>query len=291
MPQEDLPFSPAARAFFAALDGEKTSASGNKNTTTTGSSLVQKRIQTLGWRNRFSQQEFYPVTVQDVSFSVRQVQRGEVEGTYGTGATVWPAAMVLMKYLEKHAERLLKDKRCVDLGSGTGITSFGAALLGAKQVICTDGEPNVVKLAKDNLDHVVEEIAQQAGVKVETSSGGTTSIRGCPIHVQDYWWGTGTISGGNHADVVLVADCVLPKLYPIGPLVDAIDELLQKPEAVAILSYEYRYFQSFDPGQEFRRLCSIKGLSVKSIPLDEQDHVYSLEDIEIWHVQRSDGTS
>lgn len=287
MPQEDLPFSPSARAFFAALDGEKTSSSDKTATMKGGggaSSFVQKRIQTLGWRNRFSQQEFYPVTVQDVSFSVRQVQRETL------GATVWPAAMVLMKYLEKHAETLLEDKRCVDLGSGTGITSFGSALLGAKEVICTDGEPNVVKLAKDNLNHVAEEIAR-VGVKVETSGDGTTSICGCPIHVQKYWWGTGTICGGNHADVVLVADCVLPKLYPIGPLVDAIDELLQKPEAVAILSYEYRYFQNFDPGQEFRRLCSIKGLSVKSIPLDEQDPVYSVEDIEVWHVQRSDDTS
>jgi len=281
MPNAGLTSSPAARAFFAALDTEKSSGSAGV------SSFVQKRIQTLGWRNRFSQEDFYPVTVDGVEFSVRQVQRGEVEGTYGTGATVWPAAIVLMKYLEKHAEKLLWNKRCVDLGSGTGITSIAAALLGAKEVICTDGEPNVVKLAIDNLDRVMEELVKTAHDDVENISNTERKIKGCPFSVQEYWWGSGSIVGGNHADVVLVADCVLPKLYPIGPLVDAIDDLLTSPDAVAILSYEYRYYPDFDPGQEFRRLCAIKGLSFESIPLIEHDIVYSVEDIEIWHVRRS----
>jgi predicted nicotinamide N-methyase len=270
----DLPSSPAARAFFAALDGD-TSSSG-------ASSFVKKRIQTLGWRNRYSQVEFYPVTVDGVNFSVRQVQRGELEGTYGTGATVWPASVVLLKYLEKHADKLLRNKRIVDLGAGTGITSIAAALLGAKEVVCTDGEPHVVKLAVDNLQHAFGELAEQ----VDLTDGETKSIRGCPLHIQTYWWCSGSIHGGNTADVILVSDCVLPKLYPIGPLVGAIDELLVNPDAVAILSYEYRYFPEFDPGHEFRRLCALKGLDVESIPLSEQDAVYSVEDIEIWHVRR-----
>ena len=289
--KQGLPFSPAARAFFAALDGTTTQNNNkNKKSSPAACSFVQKRIQTLGWRNRYSQQDYYPVTLDNVSFSVHQVQRGEVEGTYGTGATVWPAAMVLLKYLEKHAARLLHQKRCVDLGAGTGVTSLGAALLGAQEVICTDGEPAVVQLAQDNLKHFVEEISSQ-GVANSSDTDNTTAttqirIRGCPIHVQQYWWGTGTIRGGNHADIVLVADCVLPKLYPIGPLVDAIDELLTTPDAVAVLSYEYRYFAAFDPATEFRRLCALRGLTVQTIPLTEQDAVYSVEDIEIWHVQR-----
>jgi predicted nicotinamide N-methyase len=270
----DFPSSPAARAFFAALDGETSSAG--------ASAFVKKRIQTLGWRNRYSQVEFYPVTVDGVNFSVRQVQRGELEGTYGTGATVWPASVVLLKYLEKHADKLLRNKRIVDLGSGTGITAIAAALLGAKEVVCTDGEPNVVKLAVENLQHAFGELTEQ----VDVTDGETKSIRGCPLHIQTYWWCSGAIHGGNTADVILVSDCVLPKLYPIGPLVDAIDELLVNPTSVAILSYEYRYYPEFDPGEEFRRLCALKGLDVESIPLSEHDPVYSVEDIEVWHVRR-----
>ena len=273
----NLPSSPVAQAFFAALDKDRASD-------TTGTSrFVQKRIQTLGWRNRFSQAEFYPVSVDNIEFSVRQVQRGEVEGTYGTGATVWPAAIVLLKYLERHADTLLRNKRCVDLGSGTGITSAGAALLGAKEIICTDGEPNVVKLATDNIDHIMSEISE-AGVDVDRTE--TRRIRGCPIYVQEYWWGSGTIHGGNYADVIIVADCVLPKLYPIGPLVEAINELLRDPNSLAILSYEYRYYPDFDPATEFRRLCTANGLLVETVSPDEQDPVYSVDDIEIWLVRR-----
>lgn len=304
MPNPDLPSSPAARAFFAALDTTTTAVSDGASSSS--SSLIQKRIQTLGWRNRYSQEDDYPITVNGVNFSVRQVQRGEVEGTYGTGATVWPAAVVLTRYLERHATTLLRDKRVVDLGSGTGITSIAAALLGAKEVICTDGEAAVVRLAAENVKRVVgrersaEEEEEEHGRHGATDTETTTTIhtiRDCPVRVQRYWWGSGDIPVDG-ADVVLVADCVLPKLYPIGPLVDALDELLppppppaepENPRAVAILSYEYRYYPDFDPGEEFRRLCAIKGLSVKTVPLTEQDPVYSVEDIEIWHVQRSTG--
>ena len=301
MPKEDLPSSPAARAFFAALDTSTTSSSSSSPSTAGSTSFVQKRIQTLGWRNRHSQDDFYPVTIANTEFSVRQVQRGEVEGTYGTGATVWPAAVVLMKYLEKHADALVRGKRCIDLGSGTGVTSVAAALLGARQVVCTDGEPNVVQLAAYNLQHVLEQLNDANANTNNSDNAGkinddtnrvsvdvkAKTIQNCPIHVQKYWWGAGSIQGGNHADLLLVADCVLPKLYPMGPLVNALAELLtHDPHAVAILSYEYRYYPDFDPATEFRRLCQAKGLVVTSIPLSEQDDVYSVDDIEIWHVRR-----
>lgn len=126
------------------------------------------------------------------------MQRGEVEGTYGTGATVWPAAIVLMKYLEKNPE-LIKNKNIVDLGAGTGVTSVASAILGAKTVICTDGEENVVELARENINHASDEIAS-------LSSPLSTKIR-----VKKYWWGDGSMKDDD-CDVVLVADCVLRKL-------------------------------------------------------------------------------
>ena len=274
---EQLRYSPAARAFFAALDSSKDGSS--SLTSKKQSSFIQKRIQTLGWRNRYSQDAFYPITLQHAitnnskepcSFQVRQVQRGEVEGTYGTGATVWPASMVLLKYLEKHACSLLEKKHVVDLGSGTGVTSFAAALLGASHVICTDGEPPVVQLAKDNLQLVKQQLPNDVIVDVEL-----------------YWWGSGPTPGGDgFCDVVLVSDCVLPKLYPIAPLVEAIDQLLSKPKSVAILSYEIRYYPEYDPRVKFRELASSKGLLVEVISIEEQHSVYSTDDIEIWHVRR-----
>ena len=77
---------------------------------------LQKVSQVLGWRNRFSQSEYYPVELslsqcttsglnkESVSgsgsgsgsgsdsnlgsFEVKQIQRGEVENTYGTGTYI-----------------------------------------------------------------------------------------------------------------------------------------------------------------------------------------------------------
>jgi Lysine methyltransferase len=348
-----LPSSPAARAFFAALDdvGGAGGTRKTKQTTTTTSDFVTKRIQTLGWRNRYSQQEQYPVSISissiktaaaaaaaaatddddddaqtgdsstrtSYSFSVRQVQRGELEGTYGTGATVWPAAMVLVKYLERHATTLLYNKRVVDLGTGTGLTSIAAALLGARRVVCTDGEAPVVQLARDNIAQVVVRIdaaaakdttsvgdGKEKSVEDATKADGSHFVlKGCPIDVQEYWWGTGTIKNGMNEEkddinmgddlVVLVSDCVLPKLYPIAPLVDALDQLLPSSSAaasssssssMAILSYEHRHYADYDPRDKFRQLAAAKNLHVSVVDMEQQDPVYSVDDIEIWHVTR-----
>jgi SAM-dependent methyltransferase len=369
--------SPAARAFFAALDGQpKTLRGGGAGADDScgptrkkkQSDFVSKRIQTLGWRNRYSQQEQYPVSIsiierrsdggdddddddkhhgdgddgqqsaaadsssivkRNFTFSVRQVQRGELEGTYGTGATVWPASLVLVKYLERHAKTLLKNKIVVDLGAGTGITSIAAAWLGAKRVICTDGEAPVVQLARDNIAQVVLDAApkvaavtttttssddteQSVGEDARTKAAGTTShnsfvLNGCPIETQEYWWGTGTINGMNEDKdkddlVVLVSDCVLPKLYPIAPLVEALDALLPSSSSsssnssnnnnnnnnsgLAILSYEHRHYADYDPRDKFRELAAAKNLHMAVVDMEQQDPVYSVDDIEIWHVTR-----
>jgi predicted nicotinamide N-methyase len=295
----ELPSSPAARAFFAALDSAKDESSDGRRQLLTSnnnkrcSSSIQKRIATLGWRNRYSQDDHYPIQIGScTSFTVMQVQRGEVEGTYGTGATVWPASVILIKYLERHAVALLHEKRVVDLGAGTGVTSIAAALLGASHCVCTDGEPAVVQLAQDNIRNAAQQLNEAENNETHTDSStleeAAIRIRNCLVSADKYWWGTGPIAamGNTHCDVVLVSDCVLPKLYPIAPLVNALDQLLVAPMAMAILSYEHRYFAEYDPRDKFRELCHAKGLIVQVVPMDEQDPVYSVDDIEIWHVRR-----
>jgi predicted nicotinamide N-methyase len=273
---ESLPQAahPTAKAFFDALDSQSSNIK--------QSAALKKRSLSLGWRNRHSQDEYYPVSIGSTKFSVLQVQRGEVEGTYGTGATVWPAAMVLIKYMEKNPS-LVAGKRVVDLGSGTSVTSVAAAILGASHVTCTDGEDNVVLLAHDNVNHAADQIA---GCKKSSEESPSAVIQNCPVLVHKYWWGDGTVQGV--CDVILVADCVLPKLYPIAPLVQAIDELLKTPSAVAILSYEHRYYPEYDPRDKFRELATARGLQVEQVSPENMDPVYCLDDIEVWHVKRSD---
>ena len=274
---------PIAKAFFDALDNGSTSSSKQ-------SKALRRKTQELGWRNRHCQDEFYPISILNDTFSVKQVQRGEIEGTYGTGATVWPAALVLVKYLEKHRQSLMEGKFVVDLGSGTGVTSIAAAMLGASHVICTDGQENVVKLASENISDAAagggnDELGTTGTRNDDSSIAGLIEIKNCPIDVRVYWWGDGSMKE-IECDVVLVADCVLPKLYPIAPLVQAIDELLVKSDAVAILSYEHRYFPEYDPRDKFLQLTTARGLQVKKIEQDQFDPVYYADDIEIWHVTR-----
>ncbi|XP_077153175.1 protein-lysine methyltransferase METTL21E-like isoform X1 [Ranitomeya variabilis] len=63
-----------------------------------------------------------------------------VESTDLYGATVWPSALVLCYYLEKHGKELcMEDKSIIEIGSGTGLVAIVATLLGA-QVVATDME-------------------------------------------------------------------------------------------------------------------------------------------------------
>lgn len=420
--------SPVAQAFFAALDiaerqEQELYQEGHnfpvKKGTSQKSQLIQKQIQTLGWRNRYSQHDFYPLTIVTnvttstiastlaiptqlpslaTTFHVRQIQRGEIDNTYGTGATVWPASVVLIKYLQLHATQLfskLINGTVLDLGTGTGITSIAAALLGAKHIICTDGDANVVRLAKTNICNAAMEIRNQGNgydrkgvetneptvsigsnsgvvnrndflnmnsaskvddndeksmvhssitddrvVCVDTNNKNNESmtteidevvrqkqqtiqrtdneviyINNCSIEVQQYWWGTGTLQSqfihssderttneirnkncssnivSNCFDIILVSDCVLPKLYPIEPLIEAINQMLGQrliePKPVAIVAYEYRYYDLYDPKDYIFELCAQKQLQVRVIPVTEHDPIYSIpDDIELWHIYR-----
>ncbi|XP_069828461.1 protein-lysine methyltransferase METTL21E-like [Dendropsophus ebraccatus] len=61
-----------------------------------------------------------------------------VESTDLYGATVWPSALVLCYFLEKHGKQLgVEDKNIIEIGSGTGLVAIVACLLGA-QVVATD---------------------------------------------------------------------------------------------------------------------------------------------------------
>ena len=313
--------SPSAQAFFAAFDQQK------KKGTRISTTLQDRIVQSLGWRNRYSQNDYYPLQLFPHSHSscrelhIQQVQRGEVEGTYGTGATVWPAAVVLIKYLEHQLTEqappsgnlLRRDSSSIviDLGSGTGVTSIATALLWKEQhklrsnpssslreeeppssslyVLCTDGLDTVVQLADKNIQRHHNLLSSDIQIDTRT-----------------FWWGRDRLdysellaklpschpssSCTNHPDptlLILVADCVLPKLYPIAPLVEALHHLLSlcpHSQASALLSYEHRYYPDYDPRVKFGELCAARGLRVETIPHTQHHPMYSVDDIELWKV-------
>lgn len=84
-------------------------------------SAVLRGMRALGWRQQFQFSKAYRLDVAGVALEVRQIEMGEVTGL-GTGANVWPAAVVLAKFLEKEfgdKSGGLSGRRVADLGCGT----------------------------------------------------------------------------------------------------------------------------------------------------------------------------
>eukprot|EP00903_Cladosiphon_okamuranus_P012218 g11458.t1 len=250
-------------------------------------------INSLQWRQAHSKDDLYPLPMDSgVLLEFRQLQAGEVTGL-GTGATVWPAAHVLAKYLERRfpdagvgeGRRGMEGLRAVDLGSGTGVAGIVAAALGA-DVFLTDQE-QLLFLMEENAERAARAKARKPEEHAGTSSSSTNAEPGAfgEISVLTYDWGMDDDRLSPPVDVVLVSDCVLPKLYPIEPLVDAIDRL-SGPDTVTIMSYEHRHYQAFDPRRRFEELAAAKGLVKVDVPQARQHPIFSADDIEIWEVRR-----
>ncbi|CAB1110416.1 unnamed protein product [Ectocarpus sp. CCAP 1310/34] len=283
---------------IAALIRQGAEEAGRLQGSSRAATKVQRMINSLQWRQAHSKDDIYPLPLESgVVLEFRQLQAGEVTGL-GTGATVWPAAHVLAKYLERRfgsdgggggrpggMERL----RAVDLGAGTGVAGIVAAALGAEAFL-TDQE-QLLFLMQENADR-----ATAKREKPKASDATTAGVACGEIRVLTYDWGKDDASLSPPVDIVLVSDCVLPKLYPIEPLVDAIDRL-SGPDTVTIMSYEHRHYPKFDPRRRFEELAAAKGLVKTIIPQARQHPIFSADDIEIWEVQRrrrqprQDGTS
>lgn len=125
---------------------------------------------------------------------------------------VWPAAHIMVKYLERKYHSIgLKGMRALDIGSGTGITGLAAAVLGAN-VVLTDQQQLIPLLEMNTLDAVNSGVVEERLVTVKR-----------------YDWGANAselFTESMPFDLLLVSDCVLPKLYPIDLLLSVSNGLV-----------------------------------------------------------------
>lgn len=70
-------------------------------------------------------------------------------------AFCWASGQVLARYILKNPE-LVKNKRVMDFGAGSGVVAIAAILAGAKQVIACDIDPDALLSCQENakLNHV-----------------------------------------------------------------------------------------------------------------------------------------
>ena len=115
-------------------------------------SKLHTSLNSLNWRQKFQNERFYKISLKNgASLKIEQITNGEMKGI-GTGSMVWPAAHVLIKYLEKEtlAANWLLNKRVCDIGAGTGCAGLALTALGAR-VTLTDQE-ELLPLMERNLD-------------------------------------------------------------------------------------------------------------------------------------------
>jgi SAM-dependent methyltransferase len=97
---------------------------------------------------------FQGVAADDDDKSRGNNSKGLVSGR--TGVALWNSGVLLTRLLDlletREEQGFLKDKVVLELGCGPSMASIAASKLGAKRVIATDGNEEVVDLARRNLE-------------------------------------------------------------------------------------------------------------------------------------------
>ena len=135
------------------------------------------------------------------------------------GLDVWPAAVILCKYLSQN-EDLVKGKKTIELGAGVGLPCLVAGKIGAQEAYISDYDAKVVRHAHENaiecgLGHVCQ------GLLLDW-----TNECILPEHREAY-------------DVILAADVMyISQIMP--DFVRTIDALLDPEQGIVIVTHQCR---------------------------------------------------
>ena len=66
------------------------------------------------------------------------------------GLDIWPAAITLCEYLERHWSDSIKGQMIIELGAGIGLPCLLCAQMGASKAVITDYDPKVVSQVSEN---------------------------------------------------------------------------------------------------------------------------------------------
>ena len=75
---------------------------------------------------------------------------GEASSQLGIGGKIWDASLVLIDFIAKNALNFIRNKKCIEIGSGTGAFGIACGVLGANDITLTD-LPTIVPLIRKNI--------------------------------------------------------------------------------------------------------------------------------------------
>ncbi|KAL1524764.1 hypothetical protein AB1Y20_019647 [Prymnesium parvum] len=169
------------------------------------------------------------------SGGVLRLEEMGVSDKGGFGGTVWRAAGALCRWQLASVETI-RGARILELGAGTGASGLFAAGLGARQVVLTDGEDNLLPLLQKNAKH-----------NEELCLGDVVVGQWCFGELPRFPLPEGLEGANNYFELVIGSDITYSVKYNRNGLAQTLQQLLQSGTAKrCILSHEHRRSDMFD---------------------------------------------
>mmetsp|Transcript_21804 Transcript_21804/g.33318 ORF Transcript_21804/g.33318 Transcript_21804/m.33318 type:complete len:265 (+) Transcript_21804:110-904(+) len=198
----------------------------------------------------------------DISVTIRGMKAENGQTLASTGMTLWRASDIMCNYLAQNADDI-EGRRCLELGGGLGQCGILAYKLGAKRMIITDGDSDVLFQMRKNVDANLE------------IPGGSTMVLPCRQllwknsidQFKERWCTREEVDGFDvimGSDVIYQEDTIEPLFYTVAELLSKDNE-----ESKFYLAYARRNVKidmvlecakSF--GLEWREPTSVEGVYV-----------------------------
>ncbi|KAG0341004.1 Protein fam86a [Podila humilis] len=172
-----------------------------------------------------------------------------------TGLRTWEASFWLAEYLIAHPE-VLAGKNVVDIGCGVGFLGITCAMLGAKKVVLTDGNTDVLTMANENIGY---------------------NLVACPISASLLDWENFSKEqiAALEAQVLILSDLTYDPTN-IVPLVAVLKAILVQGVS-AYMSSAIRNPQTFvDFFARIKEEC--EGIEIQEIPLHGIEHLFFFDE-------------
>lgn len=148
---------------------------------------------------------------------------------FGTGGVVWTGGIALAKCLEHWGDSMIRGKRVLELGAGSGLVGLVARCLGAKRVVLTD-LPDVLPIIRANVEHNRDTVSQYCA---------DDGAKGAGIRISPLIWGKTKLDEfEGQFDCILASEVIYESIH--AELLIGVLRKLVSPSCTAVVSFDLR---------------------------------------------------